>query len=80
MRDLGATIPFDAYETDVLRTLGVVPTQLHPKGWAAMHAFMVVCHCLRIKPTTTLFLNHYTTHINMKNSSGNRILTSLNCA
>ncbi|RDX76799.1 hypothetical protein CR513_43169, partial [Mucuna pruriens] len=66
MRDLGITTPFDIYEVDVLRTLGVAPTQLHPNGWIEMQTFRVVCHCLCIRPTTSLFLCHYTTRIGMK--------------
>ncbi|RDX94424.1 hypothetical protein CR513_23192, partial [Mucuna pruriens] len=66
MKELGITIPFNTYEVDVLRTLGVALTQLHPNGWAMMQAFKVVCHCLRIKPIAFLLLCHYTTQIGAK--------------
>ncbi|RDX93016.1 hypothetical protein CR513_24778, partial [Mucuna pruriens] len=36
LRDLGVTFPFDCFAVDVLRTLGVAPTQLHPNEWATM--------------------------------------------
>ncbi|RDX64997.1 hypothetical protein CR513_56379, partial [Mucuna pruriens] len=68
IRDLSVIVPFDKYEADVLQILGVAPTQLHPNGWAAMQAFRVVCHCLRIKPAASLFLYHYTTCIDVKAS------------
>ncbi|RDX61092.1 hypothetical protein CR513_60705, partial [Mucuna pruriens] len=41
-KDLGVTIPFDAFTVGVLRILEVAPSQLHPNGWAAMKAFRVV--------------------------------------
>ncbi|RDX89057.1 hypothetical protein CR513_29256, partial [Mucuna pruriens] len=33
--DLGVTLPFDFFEANVLRVLGIAPSQLHPNGWAA---------------------------------------------
>ncbi|RDY08915.1 hypothetical protein CR513_06797, partial [Mucuna pruriens] len=68
VRDLGVILPFDKYEADVLQILGVASTQLHPNGWATMQAFKVICHCLHIKHTTSLFLCHYTTRIGVKPS------------
>ncbi|RDX86201.1 hypothetical protein CR513_32488, partial [Mucuna pruriens] len=32
IRDLGVIVPFDEYEVNVLKALGVAPTQLHPNG------------------------------------------------
>ncbi|RDX58400.1 hypothetical protein CR513_62288, partial [Mucuna pruriens] len=66
MRDLGVTLPFDTFEADVLRTLGVAPTQLHPNNWASIQPFEAMCHCLSIKPSANLFLSHYTTCIGQK--------------
>ncbi|RDX68204.1 hypothetical protein CR513_52828, partial [Mucuna pruriens] len=45
IKDLGVFVPFDKYEADILRFLGT---------------FRVMCHCLHIKPTSSLFLCHYT--------------------
>ncbi|RDX76414.1 hypothetical protein CR513_43598, partial [Mucuna pruriens] len=64
--DLGIAIPFDDYEADLLQILGVMPSQLHPNGWAAMQAFRVLCHSLRMHPRASLFLAHYSTHISAK--------------
>ncbi|RDX72617.1 hypothetical protein CR513_47871, partial [Mucuna pruriens] len=36
--DLGVTLPFDFFEADVLRMLGIAPSQLHPNGWVAIQA------------------------------------------
>ncbi|RDY00487.1 hypothetical protein CR513_16317, partial [Mucuna pruriens] len=36
--DLGISLPFDFF-ADVLRELGVAPSQLHPNSWAALRAF-----------------------------------------
>ncbi|RDX83003.1 hypothetical protein CR513_36134, partial [Mucuna pruriens] len=40
-KDLGVSLPFDCFAADVLRTLGVAPSQLQPNNWAAMQAFRV---------------------------------------
>ncbi|RDY10966.1 hypothetical protein CR513_04429, partial [Mucuna pruriens] len=61
--DLGVTLPFDFFEADVLRMLGIAPSRLHPSGWAAIQAFRVVCLALGILPTAVVFLNHYTTRV-----------------
>ncbi|RDX99318.1 hypothetical protein CR513_17642, partial [Mucuna pruriens] len=61
--DLGVTLPFDFFEADVLRMLGIAPSQLHPNGWAAIQAFRVVCLALGILPTAPVFLSHYTARV-----------------
>ncbi|RDY06360.1 hypothetical protein CR513_09664, partial [Mucuna pruriens] len=61
--DLGVTLPFDFFEADVLRMLGIAPSQLHPNGWAAIQAFKVVCLALGILPTAPVFLSHYTARV-----------------
>ncbi|RDX93979.1 hypothetical protein CR513_23684, partial [Mucuna pruriens] len=48
-------------QANVLRMLGIAPSQLHPTGWAAIQAFKVVCLALGILPSTLVFLSHYTT-------------------
>ncbi|RDX91207.1 hypothetical protein CR513_26849, partial [Mucuna pruriens] len=57
--DLGIILPFDRFEAEVLHTLNIVPSQLHPNGWATMQAFRVVCHCLRMESTVAKFLRNY---------------------
>ncbi|RDX78084.1 hypothetical protein CR513_41694, partial [Mucuna pruriens] len=61
--DLGVTLPFDFFEADVLRMLGIAPSQLHPNGLATIQAFKVVCLALGVLPTTFIFLSHYTTRV-----------------
>ncbi|RDX90749.1 hypothetical protein CR513_27360, partial [Mucuna pruriens] len=63
LSDLGVTLPFDYFEADVLRILGIAPSQLHPNGWAAIQAFKVVCLTLGLLPTALVFLSHYTTRV-----------------
>ncbi|RDX67674.1 hypothetical protein CR513_53420, partial [Mucuna pruriens] len=58
-RNFGITFPFNRFEAEVLRTLNVAPSQLHPNRWVAMQAIQVMCHCLRMEPTTAKFLVHY---------------------
>ncbi|KOM31885.1 hypothetical protein LR48_Vigan01g144100 [Vigna angularis] len=54
--DLYLRVPFTTFQMDVLRTLNVAPSQLHPNGWGYMQAFAVLCRALAIRPTVTLFL------------------------
>ncbi|RDX86015.1 hypothetical protein CR513_32691, partial [Mucuna pruriens] len=63
LADLGVVLPFEFFEADVLRMLGIAPSQLHPNGWAAIQAFKVVCLTLGVLPTTSIFLSHYTTRV-----------------
>ncbi|RDX92629.1 hypothetical protein CR513_25210, partial [Mucuna pruriens] len=41
-------LPFDDFAANVLRILGVAPSQIHPNSWAAMQAFRVICRALAI--------------------------------
>ncbi|KOM52544.1 hypothetical protein LR48_Vigan09g120300 [Vigna angularis] len=41
---------------DVLKTLNVAPSQLHPNVWGYMQAFVVLCRALAIRPIVALFL------------------------
>ncbi|RDY01036.1 hypothetical protein CR513_15692, partial [Mucuna pruriens] len=61
--DLGVILPSDFFEADVLRGLGIAPSQLHPNGWAAIQDFKVVCLALGMLPSAPVFLNHYTTRV-----------------
>ncbi|KOM49703.1 hypothetical protein LR48_Vigan08g053000 [Vigna angularis] len=54
--DLYLRVPFTTFQMDVLRTLNVAPSQLHPNGWRYMQAFAVLCRALAIRPTVALFL------------------------
>ncbi|RDX84137.1 hypothetical protein CR513_34862, partial [Mucuna pruriens] len=63
LADLGVVLPFEFFEADVLRMLGIAPSQLHPNGWAAIQAFRVVCLALGVLPTAPVFLSHYTARV-----------------
>ncbi|KOM40081.1 hypothetical protein LR48_Vigan04g027900 [Vigna angularis] len=54
--DLYLRVPFTTFQMDVLRTLNVAPSQLHPNSWGYMQAFAVLCRALVIRPTVALFL------------------------
>ncbi|KOM41150.1 hypothetical protein LR48_Vigan04g134800 [Vigna angularis] len=52
--DLYLRLPFTTFQMDVLRTLNVAPSQLHPNSWGYMQAFAVLCRALGIRPTDPL--------------------------
>ncbi|RDY14227.1 hypothetical protein CR513_00737, partial [Mucuna pruriens] len=66
LQDLGVTFPLDRFTADVLRLVGVAPSQLHPNGWAALQAFKVVCAVLTLAPSAPVFLSHYTIRVGKK--------------
>ncbi|RDY10832.1 hypothetical protein CR513_04581, partial [Mucuna pruriens] len=62
--DLGISLPFDFFFAEVLWTLGIVPSQLHPNSWAVLQDFKTVCQALSIKPMTPFLFSFYTAEIN----------------
>ncbi|RDX84794.1 hypothetical protein CR513_34102, partial [Mucuna pruriens] len=62
-KELGISLPFDFFFAEVLKTLGIAPSQLHPNSWAILRAFETVCQALSIKPTAPLLFSFYTTQI-----------------
>ncbi|XP_057431497.1 uncharacterized protein LOC130724309 [Lotus japonicus] len=52
---LNIKLPFSEFECDVLRTLKVAPTQLHPNSWAYVRAFSILCRNYKINPSARLF-------------------------
>ncbi|RDX69519.1 hypothetical protein CR513_51357, partial [Mucuna pruriens] len=61
LQRLGISLPFDFFFIDVLRTLGIAPSQLHPNSLAILQAFKIVCRALSVVPTTPFLFNFYTT-------------------
>ncbi|KOM51942.1 hypothetical protein LR48_Vigan09g060100 [Vigna angularis] len=57
--DLYLRLPFTTFQMDVLRTLNVAPSQLHPNGWGHIQAFAVLCRALAIRSTVALFLHFF---------------------
>jgi len=60
--DLFVSLPFDEFTMDVLRTLNVAPTQVHPNTWASLQAFRLLCDVMRLHPTPSCFLSYYNSH------------------
>ncbi|QCD79042.1 hypothetical protein DEO72_LG1g2679 [Vigna unguiculata] len=54
-------MPFDDFAMGVLRLLNVTPTQLHPKNWAYLQAFWVLCRSLYLQPSPQCFMYFYDT-------------------
>ncbi|RDY14226.1 hypothetical protein CR513_00739, partial [Mucuna pruriens] len=66
LQDLGVTFPLDHFTADVLRLVGVAPSQLHSNGWAALQALKVVCAVLTMTPSAPVFLSHYNIRVGKK--------------
>ncbi|KOM25552.1 hypothetical protein LR48_Vigan118s000200 [Vigna angularis] len=54
---------YDWSSREVLRTLNIAPTQLHPNSWGYIQAFAVLCQALAIRPTVPLFLRFFRSHL-----------------
>ncbi|KAJ1384008.1 hypothetical protein SESBI_42912 [Sesbania bispinosa] len=52
---LGVTLPISQFESSVLRSLNVAPTQLHPNSWTFVRAFIIICEYFGFKPTARKF-------------------------
>ncbi|KOM48075.1 hypothetical protein LR48_Vigan07g177900 [Vigna angularis] len=52
-------LPLSVFQMEVLKTLNVASTRLHPNSWGYIQAFVVVCQALAIRPTTPLFLHFF---------------------
>ncbi|RDX78139.1 hypothetical protein CR513_41615, partial [Mucuna pruriens] len=57
---LGIKLPLNHFERAVLQVLNVALTQLHPKGWAYVRAFELLCEDLGRAPTLGIFFWFYT--------------------
>ncbi|RDX76825.1 hypothetical protein CR513_43120, partial [Mucuna pruriens] len=66
LNTLGAVFPLPVFENDMLRTLGIAPSQLHPSSWASLRAFQFLCHFLFLLPSDSLFLYYHTIHVSKK--------------
>jgi len=58
---LHVQLPLDDFTMGMLCALNVAPTQLHPKCWAYMQAFRVLCQSLYLQPSPYAFLYFYDT-------------------
>lgn len=55
IEDFRIRIPFTDFESDLLKTLNVAPSQLHPNGWGFIKDFELVCEEVSIIDTLGLF-------------------------
>lgn len=55
LEDFNIHIPFTDFESDLLKTLKIVPSQLCPNSWGFIKAFEIVCEAIDIEPTIGLF-------------------------
>ncbi|QHO39843.1 uncharacterized protein DS421_4g132650 [Arachis hypogaea] len=53
---MNITLPFTSFETDLLWSCNVVPSQLHPNSWGFIKIFQLVCQEFGVTPSQTLFL------------------------
>lgn len=48
IEDFNICIPFTNFESNLLKTLNVTPSQLHPNGWGFIKAFEIVYKAMNI--------------------------------
>ena len=59
IEEFSIQFPFSDFETDILRTINVAPSQLRPNSWGFIKAFEVICRALSISPTVGLFFSFF---------------------
>lgn len=59
IEDFKICIPSTDFESDLLKTINVVPSQLRPNGWDFIKVFELVCETVDIIPTLGLFLSFF---------------------
>ena len=52
---LGITLPFTEFETDLLWSCNVAPSQLHPNSWGFIKIFQLLCNGFGIPASQALF-------------------------
>lgn len=61
LEELGVTIPFTAFEMDVLKFLNVAPSQIRPNSWVFIRGFEILCKALSLEPSIGVFFHFYGT-------------------
>jgi hypothetical protein len=59
--EFGVTIPFMAFEMDMLKLLNVAPLQIRPNSWAFIPGFEIHCKDLSLEPSVGVFFHFYGT-------------------
>lgn len=50
INDLGALIPFNLFEVEVLVTINVAPCWIFPNDLSLINTFEVICQCVDVSP------------------------------
>ena len=59
IEEFGIQFPLSDFETDILRTINLAPSQLRPNSWGFIRAFEIICRALSISPTIGLFFSFF---------------------
>lgn len=59
IEDFKVCIPFTDFESDLLKTLNITPSQLRSNGWGFIKAFELVCDAVGISLTLGLFFSFF---------------------
>lgn len=59
IEDFKICIPFTYFESDLLKTLNIAPSQLRPNGRGFIKAFEIVCEAVNITPTLGLLFSFF---------------------
>lgn len=65
-KDLGVLIPFTLFESKVLATINIDPSQISPNDWAFIWAFEIICRRLDANLTLGIFLSFYDTKFRLR--------------
>ncbi|CAL5184260.1 unnamed protein product [Lathyrus oleraceus] len=60
------SLPFSKFQCDVLATLNVAPSQLHPNTWGFIRAFEILCSCVGVEPSPNKFLYFFQVKVSGK--------------
>src|ERR1044072_5036233 len=59
IEEFSIQFPLSDFETDILRTMNIDPSQLRPNSWGFIRAFEVICQALMIAPIVGLFFSFF---------------------
>lgn len=59
IEDFKVHFPFTNFESNLLKTLNIDPSQLRPNGWGFIKSFEIICDSINIVPTLGLFFSFF---------------------
>jgi len=65
---LSVWLPLHPFEKEILLTMKVTPTQLHPNSWVFVRAFHILCGQLNIVPSSNMFFYFFEYKISKRTS------------